>query len=157
MWYGAERAFVEGLRGDSLMLGSIRVSQLLSILLVVAAAAVYVYMLVKIHRNQDPEKIWIYADTPESERNLADMEEERQEEKEKARKRREARHGRQLSSEEVQQAAQEEFGVTLPAEEETDVSHSPEDAEDSSQGSQETSEPESMEEKKEEETHGTDH
>ncbi len=113
MWYGAERAYVESLRGDSLMLGSFRVSQLLSILLVIAAAAMYVFMMWKIRRNQDPERIWIYADTPESEKNLADMEEERREEKERARKKREARHGRILSSDEVQQAAQEEFGVEL--------------------------------------------
>lgn len=155
MWYGAERAVVEGLRGDSLMLGSIRVSQLLSILLVVAAAAVYAYMLVKIRRNQDPEKIWIYADTPESEKNLADMEEERQEEKEKARKKREARHGRQLSSEEVHQAAEEEFGVILPDEEDSSDPAQAESGEDSTQQAQEN--PENQEETKEEETHGTDH
>ena len=121
MWYGAERAFVEGLRGDSLMLGSFRVSQLLSILLVVAAAAVYIYMMVKIRRNRNPERIWVYADTPESEKNLADMEEERREEKEKARKKREAKHGRMLSSDEVHQAAQEEFGVVLPSEDEQEA------------------------------------
>ena len=121
MWYGAERAFVEGLRGDSLMLGSFRASQLLSILLVVAAAAVYIYMMVKIRRNRNPERIWVYADTPESEKNLADMEEERREEKEKARKKREAKHGRMLSSDEVHQAAQEEFGVVLPSEDEQEA------------------------------------
>ncbi|MDR3121469.1 MAG: prolipoprotein diacylglyceryl transferase [Clostridiales bacterium] len=39
--YGAGRAFIEGLRTDSLMLGSFRVSQLLSILLVVLCAALF--------------------------------------------------------------------------------------------------------------------
>jgi len=38
MFYGAGRAVIEGLRTDSLMLGSIRVSQLLSVVLCVAAA-----------------------------------------------------------------------------------------------------------------------
>lgn len=40
MWYGFERFFIEGLRADSLMLGSLRVSQVLSLLLFVTAAAV---------------------------------------------------------------------------------------------------------------------
>lgn len=42
--YGAERALVEGLRTDSLMLGSLRVSQLLSVVLVVFAAA---YLIIR--------------------------------------------------------------------------------------------------------------
>lgn len=159
MWYGAERAFVEGLRGDSLMLGSFRVSQLLSLLLVVAAAAVYVFMLVKIRRNTDEDKIWIYADTPESERNLADMEEQRQEEKEKARKKREARHGRQLSQEEVEQAAQEEFGVKLPTSAQDDLpSEQPEETQQPEAGSPSEQPKETLEQdEKEEDTHGTDH
>lgn len=37
LWYGAGRLVIEGLRTDSLMLGSVRVSQLLSLLLCVAA------------------------------------------------------------------------------------------------------------------------
>ena len=47
--YGAGRAWIEGLRGDSLYIGSIKVSQLLSILLIVAGIAVLaiVYVLTK--------------------------------------------------------------------------------------------------------------
>ncbi len=47
--YGAGRAWIEGLRGDSLYIGSIKVSQLLSILLVVAGVIVLtvVYFLTK--------------------------------------------------------------------------------------------------------------
>lgn len=44
MWYGAERAVVEGLRTDSLMIGGIRVSQALAILSVVVAAYVWVVL-----------------------------------------------------------------------------------------------------------------
>ena len=40
--YGIERVFVEGLRGDSLMLGSVRISQILSAALVLALAAFFV-------------------------------------------------------------------------------------------------------------------
>lgn len=39
VWYGAIRFFIEGIRTDSLMLGNVRVSQILSLLLVIACAA----------------------------------------------------------------------------------------------------------------------
>ena len=44
IWYGIGRAFIEGLRSDSLYIGStgIRVSQLLSIILVIAGLVVLV-------------------------------------------------------------------------------------------------------------------
>lgn len=38
VWYGLGRAFIEGLRTDSLMLGPLRVSQVLSVLLCIGAA-----------------------------------------------------------------------------------------------------------------------
>lgn len=38
IWYGLGRAWIEGLRTDSLMLGTLRVSQILSIVIVVACA-----------------------------------------------------------------------------------------------------------------------
>ena len=41
--YGAGRAFIEGLRTDSLMLGSVRISQLLSVLIVVACLAIMLF------------------------------------------------------------------------------------------------------------------
>ncbi|MDL2257687.1 prolipoprotein diacylglyceryl transferase [Eubacteriales bacterium OttesenSCG-928-K08] len=47
MLYSAERVFVEGLRGDSLMWGSIRVSQLLSGLLFVAILAFFIVRRIK--------------------------------------------------------------------------------------------------------------
>ncbi len=50
VWYGAERAVVEGLRTDSLYMGNIRASQLLSIILVVAALCVLVYNYLKIYK-----------------------------------------------------------------------------------------------------------
>ena len=51
-WYGAERAVVEGLRTDSLMLGGVRVSQALAAVSVVAAAVALVVLRKK------------YKDTP---------------------------------------------------------------------------------------------
>ncbi|MCR5484887.1 MAG: prolipoprotein diacylglyceryl transferase [Clostridiales bacterium] len=47
VWYGLERAVVEGLRTDSLYMGSIRVSQLLSAILVVICAAVLIVGFIK--------------------------------------------------------------------------------------------------------------
>lgn len=45
IWYGAERAVVEGLRSDSLMIGSVRVSQLVAIAAVVIGAVLLVLLL----------------------------------------------------------------------------------------------------------------
>lgn len=44
IWYGAERFFVEGLRTDSLMLGSFRVSQLIAAVSVLAALALWIVL-----------------------------------------------------------------------------------------------------------------
>ncbi|MDD3428853.1 MAG: prolipoprotein diacylglyceryl transferase [Oscillospiraceae bacterium] len=42
IWYGAERAVVEGLRTDSLMWGSFRVSQMLAIVIVIVCSVLWV-------------------------------------------------------------------------------------------------------------------
>ena len=52
-YYGAERAIVEGLRTDSLMFGTIRVSQLLAVILVVVAILMIVLIRNKIKSNHD--------------------------------------------------------------------------------------------------------
>lgn len=44
--YGIGRAWIEGLRGDSLMIGSVKASQLLSILLIIAGVALFVTYLI---------------------------------------------------------------------------------------------------------------
>ena len=50
IWYGLGRAFIEGLRTDSLMLGPVRVSQALSILLCLGGATWLVYRKQKAKR-----------------------------------------------------------------------------------------------------------
>ena len=55
-WYGLGRAMIEGLRTDSLYLGSVRVSQLLAAASCVIAAMVLIIMLFKKH---DPEKLFV--------------------------------------------------------------------------------------------------
>ena len=56
IWYGAERAVVEGLRTDSLYIGSsnIRTSQVLSLILVVVCAVLLVIFLIKYTKNPKP-------------------------------------------------------------------------------------------------------
>ena len=57
-WYGLGRAFIEGLRTDSLYIGTtgIRVSQLLAVVSCIAAAAVLIF---KATRPQDPNKLFV--------------------------------------------------------------------------------------------------
>ncbi len=58
-WYGLGRMFIEGLRTDSLYVGSsnLRVSQLLAGVTCLAAAAVLLYVLV--FRRPEPEGLWV--------------------------------------------------------------------------------------------------
>lgn len=63
-WYGAERFLVEGLRTDSLMIGSIRVSQALSAVIFVASIILLIVMGFRVKR--DPESYVLYANTEES-------------------------------------------------------------------------------------------
>ncbi|MCM1528570.1 MAG: prolipoprotein diacylglyceryl transferase [Alistipes sp.] len=63
-WYGAERFMVEGLRADSLMIGSIRVSQALSAVIFIASVIILIVMGFKVKR--DPESYVLYANTEES-------------------------------------------------------------------------------------------
>lgn len=45
IWYGLERVYVEGLRTDSLMLGGLKVAQLVSLLFIIAGFTIYIYSL----------------------------------------------------------------------------------------------------------------
>lgn len=63
-WYGAERFFVEGLRTDSLMLGNIRVSQMLSAVLFVVSVTLQIILFFR--RRREPEAFVLYANTEES-------------------------------------------------------------------------------------------
>ncbi|MBE6788524.1 MAG: prolipoprotein diacylglyceryl transferase [Ruminococcaceae bacterium] len=73
-WYGTGRAFIEGLRTDSLMIGDFRVSQVLSIVMVIAAVTAIVLIRVKIskERKTDPEFMQLYVDTKESKAQFMD-------------------------------------------------------------------------------------
>ena len=60
-WYGLGRMLIEGLRTDSLMLGSIRVSQLLAALLLVAATALMIFVHVRKKRTAEEKFDSIFA------------------------------------------------------------------------------------------------
>lgn len=64
-WYGAGRSVIEGLRTDSLMWGSVRVSQALAILLVIASILTWLLIRMKIKKSGDPEYLKLYVDTTE--------------------------------------------------------------------------------------------
>ncbi len=65
-YYSLGRFFIEGLRTDSLMLGNLRVSQLLAILLVLVGIALLLYFRSAIKRGTRPSLSILYADTEDS-------------------------------------------------------------------------------------------
>ena len=71
-WYGTGRAFIEGLRTDSLMLGNIRVSQLLAILS--ALTALILLFVFNSRVNRMGGEYVFYKDTEESKRLIAEDE-----------------------------------------------------------------------------------
>ena len=70
--YGAERMIVEGMRTDSLYIANttIRVSQLLSAIIVVVALAFFIYFMIRTKQNKLPERILpiIPAERPKKEK-----------------------------------------------------------------------------------------
>lgn len=64
-WYGLGRAFIEGLRTDSLYIGPFRVSQLLAAVTCVASAAILVYVLA--FRHPDPRNMLVNRAAAEQE------------------------------------------------------------------------------------------
>lgn len=71
-WYGFGRMIIEGLRTDSLMIGHLRISQLVAGICVLISIVVIIYMRNKI--RVDGEYVF-YKDTEESKRLIAETEE----------------------------------------------------------------------------------
>lgn len=67
MWYGTGRALIEGLRTDSLMLGDIRVSQLVGIVSAVVALVLLIVFKIKLSKKNG---YVIYCETAESKEKL---------------------------------------------------------------------------------------
>lgn len=76
-WYGFGRFVIEGLRTDSLMLGSIRISQLVALLCVIGAVVTILIIRSKKKRSNDPDFMPLYVSTAES-KELLEKEQERE-------------------------------------------------------------------------------
>ncbi len=83
-WYGLGRAFIEGLRTDSLVIGSIRVSQALAIVCVAVAVILLIVIGSKVKRMGTD--YMLYVDTEESKRLLREAEDLRINSKKKSAK-----------------------------------------------------------------------
>ncbi|MGN1089089.1 MAG: prolipoprotein diacylglyceryl transferase [Huintestinicola sp.] len=81
-WYGLGRFFIEGLRTDSLYIGSVRASQLLALLSCIAALAFIIVMRIKVKKKGE---VTLYRDTEESKAIIAEAEKAEAEENERRR------------------------------------------------------------------------
>ena len=63
-WYGLGRAFIEGLRVDSLYWGPFRVSQVLAALTCLSAVAILIWQSFRPH---DPQRLFIHQIAPKQE------------------------------------------------------------------------------------------
>lgn len=70
-WYGLGRFFIEGLRTDSLLMGSVRVSQLVALLCFLFAVVALIAIFSRIRREADPDYLKLYVDTEEGQAVLA--------------------------------------------------------------------------------------
>ena len=90
--YGAERMIVEGMRTDSLYIGNttIRVSQLLSLMIVIVALALFIYFMIRAKKGTLPYKMLPTIEAPEEEKDdelseiVIDKKDEKSEEKDNA-------------------------------------------------------------------------
>ena len=76
--YGAERMVVEGMRTDSLYIGNttLRVSQLLSMIIVAVALAFFIYFMIRAKKGTLPHKMLPIIDEPltaEDDEELSDI------------------------------------------------------------------------------------
>ncbi len=86
-WYGLGRFFIEGLRTDSLMLGNLRISQVLAAVSVITSFILLLVIGSKVKRMG--EDYVLYVNTEESKRLVAEDEERVRESLEKTKKRKE--------------------------------------------------------------------
>lgn len=127
IWYGLGRGVIEGLRTDSLMWGPFRVSQMLSILLCVAALVVWIIIHSRIRRNNDPDYLKLYVYTEESAQMLREAEERRQ------RKGKKGAFAAETAAVTDETETQDEDALATDELEETDTEESDSNQEDDSQ------------------------
>ena len=95
-WYGFGRMIIEGFRTDSLMLGHLRVSQLVAGVCVIVSIGAIIFMRNKIRK--DGEYVF-YKDTEESKRLIAETEEKYQAAEEKRAAKKKAKSDAELNPE----------------------------------------------------------
>ncbi len=78
IWYGAARFFIEGIRTDSLTIGTLRVSQALSAVICVGSIIALIIILSKVNRMGREYKL--YVDTAESKALIAEADQKLAEE-----------------------------------------------------------------------------
>lgn len=125
VWYGLGRYFIEGLRTDSLMVGSLRVSQAVSALMLVAGAILLVIGFARVKRLGSDYKL--YVDTAESKALLAEADKRAAEEAAKKAAKKAAKQAAQDEDAEAEKIIPEEDAPTEePAEDapETDETES---------------------------------
>lgn len=76
IWYGAERAVVEGLRSDSLMLGVLRVSQLVAVAAIVCGAVLLVLLPRYDKRKQEEARMQQLLDNDETTEETLEIQED---------------------------------------------------------------------------------
>lgn len=97
MWYGTGRFFIEGLRTDSLYIGSVRASQMLALISAIAALVIIIAMRIRVKKKGTV----LYCDTDESKAILeaAANAEKDAEERRKAKKHKELTEEQKIVSE----------------------------------------------------------
>ena len=70
-WYGLGRALLEGLRTDSLMIGSLRVSQMVAVLCVLASIALLAHIHLRIKKSGGSALLRLYVHTDEAKAAIA--------------------------------------------------------------------------------------
>ena len=146
-WYGLGRMFIEGLRTDSLMIGTLRVSQVLAGLLFVASLITWIVVRSRIKAQHDPEYLKLYALTDEGKEVIAGTYYKRLEEERKA-----AKAAKKAEKEAAAETAETEAAETEAAETEAETAGSAESAAETAEETSEEDEPEADKEEKEEKT-----
>ncbi len=134
IWYGAGRAVIEGFRTDSLLIGHLRVSQILAITLAVSALIVWLVVRAKVRSAHDPDFLPLYGTTEAFAQELAAYEEKLKQKKEK-------RKSKKQTSSSVEVVEIDDYPKEEPKEEKEEAD-----------SAVETEEP--KEQEKQEDTHG---
>lgn len=135
-WYSFGRFWIEGLRTDSLMVGSMRASQILSAALVIGAVALLIYLRRKVKVSNEGDSA-LYVDSPEWQEYLSitkksskqKQSEEIADNSDKA----------EESAEEADTAQQDETGEDIQTEPDSNPDDSANEAEEDKQGEFENS------------------